>query len=48
MENKELLFDAKKLSYKRKEEFLSFLLILEKQEKQDNQVPAFASLQKDD
>lgn len=48
METNKLLSKTKKLSYKKKEELLSFLLILEKQEMRDNQEPVFASHQKDD
>ena len=42
MKNNKELSNIKTLNYKNKEEFLCLLLILEKQEKQDNQEPVFA------
>lgn len=43
---KDILNNINTISYKNKEEFLALLLILEKQEKQGSQEPAFASQKK--
>lgn len=45
---KQILNENKNLNYNKKEELLALLLILEKQEKPNNQEPAFASRQIDD
>lgn len=43
---KKILENTDIISYKNKEEFLALLLILEKQEKQDSQEPAFVCQKK--